>query len=392
MRRVTFRSDVIGATSSATLKLRGFPFERNGRRLPASADPPPADLLVVERARWTGGDPNVPTGVFVSSPQFTFTAPVTDSYSNELSAYWYDKDDPARTPVRPERRTPKPRIVSLQTATVVDWQGDEDEDEEVEVDHLTLRRVRVRFHWDRRGEIPLDIEQLAKVGWGRTCWCRAAQAWAGDDFGVLFVPRIGSEVVLAFENGDPDRPYVIGSLYDGLHPVPTAAQETARDGFEPPKADPKALSTLMTRTTPWDDEEGVTSELSFDDTVQHERVVLKAGRHLVEEVRKTHTTSVGNDQSNEVGRHHGEIIEKQQILTVGGWRHETVHTDRLVTVEGHHREHVERTQTVEVASDHVERVQGSVDLKVKGERKLVVHGSRFAGVGEQGKEPAHDVH
>ena len=81
--------------------------------------------------------------------------------------------------------------------------------------HLDLHgRVRVRFWWDRD-------EGAAGT------WVRVAQCWAGNGYGAVFWPRVGHEVVVAFEGGDPDRPMIVGSVYNSKnlppYPMPLSA-------------------------------------------------------------------------------------------------------------------------------------------------------------------------
>jgi len=392
-RRVSLTTNLIGAGGDANLRLRGYTFDRDNLVIPPTDGPPPADRVVIERVRWRGtgrGTANV-----LSGPNYPLPATTPPDYENEITGWWINQQVPATTPIRPRRVTRKPRVTSMTTATVVDWTGDHDEEEEIEHEHPTTVRVRVRFHWDRRGELPLGI--LPPIGIisprGTTCWCRVAQGWAGDDFGVLFVPRVGTEVVVAFEHGDPDRPVVVGSLYDGEHPVPQPGRERARDGFTPPKAEPVQLSTIATHTTPWDDDDGVASELTFDDTAGGERVLLKAGRHLIEEVYGEHQSRVGEAQSNEVTRHHGEIVEQRQKVTVGGDRAKTVGLSQTETIRGTRTVKIGEDQKVLVTLDHSETVGGVVTLIGKGDRTLTVHGERSTKVGDpDDAEPAHDIH
>lgn len=391
-RRVTLKTNLVGAGGDSTIRLRGLTFERNGVPPPATDGPPPADKVVVERVRWVGSGRDASTAI--AGPNYP-VQPNAPEYESEITGWWLDPAVPAMTPVRPPRRTAKPRITSLTTATVVDWTGDHDEDEEIEHEDPTSVRVRVRFHWDRRGELPLGI--LPPIGYiaqrGASCWCRVTQAWAGDDFGVLFVPRVGSEVVVAFEHGDPDRPIVVGCLYDGEHPVPLPGREVAREGFTPPKAEPIQMSTVMTHTSPWDEDEGVASELTFDDTAKSERVFLKAGRHLIEEVHGEHQTWVGEKQTNEVGRDHGELIEKRQQLTVEKDRLKEVGRTQKEQIRGTRDVRIGDHQKVTVTGVHSESVTGVVKLVGKGDRSLIVHGQRATQVGDRdAPEPAHDIH
>jgi type VI secretion system VgrG family protein len=394
-RRVRFYSDVIGVESGATVKLRGFPFQRDGVLL--TDEPPKADLLIVDRVRWKGGDA-IPRG---QSSDLPMNVPVNipEPYENEVTAWWSHPLDPRRTPVRPARITPKPRITSLQTATVVDTWGEYDEDEEVSYDDRILARVLVRFHWDRRGEgLPIlprldgDITNIGNLGRGTTCWVRVAHTWAGPDYGVHFVPRVGSEVVIAFENGDPDRPYIVGCLYDGEHPMPIVGRETKRDDFTPPEVKPVTMSTISTRTSPWDEEEGVSSELTFDDDMGKERILLKAGRYLIEEVRGAQSTKVRRNQYNEVGGRHGEIVEKQQELDVLGSRTKLVKNDHLVEVRGLRSSDVGGKQEVKISATHDEEIGKTVDLHIVKNRKLTVHTDRVTNVGKEGDDPQHDIH
>ncbi|HEV1286757.1 MAG TPA: type VI secretion system tip protein TssI/VgrG [Bryobacteraceae bacterium] len=98
---------------------------------------------------------------------------------------------------RPQRVTPVPEIAGMQTATVVGPLG-----EEIWVDKYG--RVKVQFHWDREGKMDANS----------SCWVRVAQVWAGNKWGAFFWPRIGHEVVVIFEEGDPDQPLIVGSVYN----------------------------------------------------------------------------------------------------------------------------------------------------------------------------------
>jgi len=109
---------------------------------------------------------------------------------------------PVELPYRPRRVTPRPAIAGVQTATVTGPPGEDTSGQEIFCDKYG--RVKVQFHWDREGKMDGDS----------SCWLRVAQAWAGRGWGAFFWPRIGHEVVVAFEDGDPDQPLIVGSVYN----------------------------------------------------------------------------------------------------------------------------------------------------------------------------------
>ncbi|MDA8521084.1 type VI secretion system Vgr family protein [Acidovorax sp. NCPPB 4044] len=104
---------------------------------------------------------------------------------------------PTSVPYTPERVTPKPKTTGPQTAVVVGPPG-----EEIWPDQYG--RVKVQFHWDREGRFD---EQSS-------CWIRVSQGWAGQNYGSIYLPRIGQEVVVDFLNGDPDYPLITGRVYN----------------------------------------------------------------------------------------------------------------------------------------------------------------------------------
>jgi hypothetical protein len=81
------------------------------------------------------------------------------------------------------------RIPGVVSATVADTRDPEEQG-----------RVQLTFTW--MGDEPV-----------LTDWVRCVHFGAGEAFGSLFVPEIGTEVLVAFEMGDPSRPYVLGGLY-----------------------------------------------------------------------------------------------------------------------------------------------------------------------------------
>jgi type VI secretion system secreted protein VgrG len=109
------------------------------------------------------------------------------------------KDRPYRAPIV----TPRPLVYGMHMAIVTGPSG-----EEIYVDEDG--RIKVQFFWDRYG----------KKDENSSCWIRVAQLWAGAKWGAQFIPRIGMEVIVTYEEGDPDRPFVIGCLYNGDNEYP----------------------------------------------------------------------------------------------------------------------------------------------------------------------------
>src|SRR5690606_1368674 len=139
--------------------------------------------------------------------------PATDFYRNALSAI------PVDLPYRPRtvdghglRLHPKPTVHGTQTAIVVTDGAPLQTDR----DH----RIKVQFPWQRGGNASTghshpDGDDNAPGTDAAWTWVRAATPWAGDNWGGVLLPRKGQEVVVAFMEGDIDRPVVIGSLFNG---------------------------------------------------------------------------------------------------------------------------------------------------------------------------------
>jgi type VI secretion system secreted protein VgrG len=71
-------------------------------------------------------------------------------------------------------------------------------------------RVRVQFHWDRIG----DNDDRSST------WLRVASAWSGAELGATAVPRVGSEVIVQWLGGNPDRPIIMGSVFNARNMPP----------------------------------------------------------------------------------------------------------------------------------------------------------------------------
>jgi len=87
-----------------------------------------------------------------------------------------------------------------------------------------LGRVRVQFLWQE-----MQDETL------KTPWIRMAQPHGGNDKGFFFIPEIGEEVMVDFENGNAEKPYVVGTLYHG--------QQHLGDNWYPGSNEVKAIRT-----------------------------------------------------------------------------------------------------------------------------------------------------
>src|SRR5262245_2329219 len=184
---------------------------------------------------------------------------------------------PSDRPFRSLPLTPKPRIYGIQTAKVVGRKGQEGE--EISTDENG--HVWVQFHWDREPQ--------------KSCPVRVAQPWAGRRWGHQFLPRIGMEVVVEFLEGDPDRPLVTGSVYNGDNKVP----------YELPAN--KTQSGVKSDSSKGHD--GY-NEFMFEDKKGDELVRLHAQKNHQVIVLADQDGSVGGDQTWTVGNDRSWTIEK----------------------------------------------------------------------------------
>jgi len=187
---------------------------------------------------------------------------------------------PASVPYRPRREVRKIRMPGVQTATVVGPAG-----EEIYTDRHG--RVKVQFHWDR----------LGRADEKSSCWIRVAQAWAGEGWGAMFIPRIGQEVIVDFIEGDPDRPIITGRVYNAERTPPYKLPEH------------KTKSTIRSNTSKGG---GSHNELLMEDLAGKTQVVLSSAYgHRIVEDEETQTLSLRTRDEHLV-----ELDDKNRRITV----------------------------------------------------------------------------
>lgn len=201
---------------------------------------------------------------------------------------------PFKTPYRPVRRTPVPVVEGCQTAMVVGPQG-----EEIYTDDLG--RVKVQFHWDREG----------KRNQESSCWIRVSQSGAGNRWGFFRLPRVGEEVVVDFLEGNPDRPLIVGSVYNAsqMPPYPLPADKT---------------KTVM-KTNSSKGGDGF-NEIRLEDQKGQEQVFIHAERNF--------DLRVKNDRMENVDGSSSFTVEKDVKEAIKGTKHQSISGDRNEKVDG----------------------------------------------------------
>jgi type VI secretion system secreted protein VgrG len=252
----------------------------------------------------------------------------TDRYHNSFECI------PKAVPYRPKRATPRPHIDSIQTAVVTGPGG-----EEIHVDEHG--RIKVQFHWDR--ENPADETS--------SCWIRVQQAWAGGGWGFWWVPRIGMEVLVQFVDGDPDRPLVTGTVYNGTNALP----------YDLPAE--KTKSTIKSNSSLGG---GGFNELRFEDRAGSEEIYAHAQKDYNEVVEHDHNTLVHNDQTNTVDVNQTQVVGANQTETVHGNQQMTVDGNRTVHVKSNFTENVDGTETRHVVGNVTETFGANEERTVLG--------------------------
>lgn len=214
---------------------------------------------------------------------------------------------PHSVPYRPARTTTRPAVHGVQTAVVVGLK-----DEEIDCDKYG--RVKVQFHWDREG----------KKDEKSSCWVRVASSWAGAQWGMIQIPRIGQEVVVAFLEGDPDQPIIVGSVYNYDNKPPYTLPDN------------KTQSGIKSRSSKKGKAENF-NEIRFEDKKDVEQIYIHAEKNLDCIVENNETRKVGFDKKDK-GDQTIEIYNNQTVK-IGkagcedGSQSLTIYKDRTETIE-----------------------------------------------------------
>ncbi len=248
------------------------------------------------------------------------------------------------TPYRPVCRTSAPVIRGFLTGFV---RGPEGED--IHTDELG--RIKLHLPWDRRS-----------TGDGSSsCWVPVLQ----DDTGhSCAIPRVGWEVLIGFIEGDPDRPMVLGRVYNGADPMPDELPAN------------KTRSALQSLTSPG---RGGANMIRIDDQAGAEQVYVQAERNQdiviandrEESVLQTEqatidgdeTIAIDNDHSVTVGANSALSIVKDQSRIIGLSLRRKVGENDAVEVGGN------RAWTI--GASHIRRVEGYDSVKVGDLRETI---------------------
>jgi len=235
---------------------------------------------------------------------------------------------PKDTSFRLQRKTLRPRIDGVQPAMVTGPPGSEIHPDEA-------GRVFVRFIWDRFG--PSDDKSSLPV--------RVAQP---NMPGSMVLPRVGWEVAVAFEDGDPDKPYVLGRVYNAKTPPPVALPAN------------KTMTVLRTWSSPGG---AAHNTISFDDAAGRQHFAIHAGFGK--------STSIGNNWVVQTAKVEEQAILASQAVSVGAKDALTV-KEALIAEVG--------SQTVAVSGSQDIYVKGNFDVSV-GNESVTVGGALLEKVG-----------
>lgn len=225
---------------------------------------------------------------------------------------------PSDVRFRPPRVTGRPRMAGSQSAVVVGPAG-----EEIYTDQYG--RVKVQFHWDLAGE----YDERS------SCFIRVAQGAAGGQYGMMFLPRVGQEVVVDFLEGDPDQPIITGRVYNSAQMPPYALP------------DHKTRSVIKTHSSKGG---GGTNEILIEDLKDNERILIYAQKDLHTRVLNDRVETVVRDQHLTVEQHAFELVKQK--------KHSEIKLDLNEKIGGKHSH--------QVSGDFGQKVAGNVSMEGGG--------------------------
>jgi type VI secretion system secreted protein VgrG len=201
--------------------------------------------------------------------------------------------------------------------------------EEIHVDDLG--RVKLRFPWDRSG-ITDDTS---------SAWARCLQMNMG---GSMLLPRVGWEVPVAYIDGNPDRPFVLGRVYNATVVGPYALPAHA------------ATTSLQSASSPGG---GSTNEIRTSDVAGKQEMFLHASKDQTVSVGGSSHTIVGGSETHGVDLAYVLGVQGSQSLTVGASQSVDVGTNYAIGIEGARSESIGGAEVVSVTANRAVVAKGA---------------------------------
>jgi len=250
---------------------------------------------------------------------------------------------PKDAPFAAPRRARKPHIRGIQTAVVT---GPANEPQSIHVDKYG--RIKVRFLWDRSG----------KQDDTSSCWLRVSQLGLG---GSMFLPRVGWEVSVAFLDGDPDRPIVLGRTYNAENTPPYPQPASAADG------------SMKSMSTPGG---AGHNEVKMSDTAGKQGMSISSQKDLNSSTGNDKNETVAVDDDHSVGSNYNVTIGSNESCTISANQKVDVGNALQVKVGGAQSVTVGGNEQAHAKCDYVEKVGGTRDYTVGGNQITISNGIR----------------
>ena len=291
---------------------------------------------------------------------------------------------PSDVQFRPEVKTPKPRFYGTINAKV-DASGD---GKYAELDD------------QGRYKVILPFDMSGREGGKASRWIRMAQPYAGEDYGMHFPLHKGTEVLLTFVDGDPDRPIIVASVPNPETKTPVTSENQTqailrtaggneikhedKDGNQLIRLSCPTANTVVRLGAPNSkgdkgidqrtDENMATVIGGWETrTVGSTSGVSPKGKQHIEvrgdrflNVTGNESTTIENDQINEIKGNQINTIDNSQIFNV---RQQEYHIDdgRYLSVSGQGEEkRVKGARTIQVEGDEKYTVMGNSELTITG--------------------------
>ncbi|WP_437785237.1 type VI secretion system Vgr family protein [Sorangium sp. So ce1097] len=260
---------------------------------------------------------------------------------------------PKGAPFAAARRARRPRIRGVQTAVVT---GSSTQEQALHVDKYG--RIKVRFFWDRQGQQDHTS----------SCWLRVSQVAMG---GSMILPRVGWEVSVAFLDGDPDRPLVLGRTYN--------AEKT------PPQSLPaaKAAGTLKSMSSPG---AGGHNEIGMSDSSGSQGFGIHAQKDLNVTVRNDKVDEVAVNEENHISVNGSRSVKVDESISVAGNQSLDVGAVLSHKISGNQSISIGGNDTTNATSNHVEKITGNRAYTVSGNQTTISNGIRQSITGDMSRK------